>query len=99
MQNRYIIQIYLYLNNNSMDELYNELTTSTVISDVNQLYLKDTLLYVIMNNRSNFELSIKDITNIKYGQFKLTKDFKIKPFNYQLENVNWCKNIEKIVNM
>jgi len=98
MQNRYIIQIYLYLNNNSIDELYTELTTSSVISDVNRLYLKDTILYVILNNRANFELNIKNITNTKYEQFKLTKNFKIKPFNYQLENVNWCKNVEKIVN-
>jgi SNF2 family DNA or RNA helicase len=99
MTNRYIVQIYLYLNTNSLDELYNELITSSVISDVNQLYLKDTVLFVIVNYRSSFELNIKNITNVKYGQFELTKDFKIKPFNYQLENVNWCKNVEKIVNM
>ena len=78
-----------------MDDLYNELTSGNVSHDISNLYLKDTLLFVLSSNRNKFDLNIKNITNTKYGLYKLTKEYNIKPFNYQLENVNWCKNIEK----
>jgi len=51
-----------------------------------------------MNNKNILQLRIEDIKNIEYGQYNLTKQYNISPFKYQLENVNWCKNIEKMAN-
>jgi hypothetical protein len=51
-----------------------------------------------MSNRSILELKIENIKNTNYGLYQLTKEYKIKPYNYQLENINWCKNLEKTLN-
>ena len=51
-----------------------------------------------MTNKSLLELKIENIKNTNYGLYTLTKEYKIKPYNYQLENINWCKQLEQLTN-
>jgi len=94
--NRHILTVSLYLNKETLDDLSTEILN--INNNVQLLQLKDIILFVIGNTRSNFELKISDIKNENYGLFKLRNEYTIKPFNYQLENINWCKNVEENIN-
>jgi len=94
LQNRFIVNLNMYINKTKLDEIYEG------IIDNNTTYtaVKDILIFTLMNCRSILQLSIENIKNTEYGQYILTKQFNIAPFKYQLENVNWCKNVEKLSN-
>ena len=96
MENRYILNLYLYLNKESINDLIDDLLN--INTNVQLLQLKDIILFVFACNRQIFDLKISNIKNKKYEIFKLTKDYTITPFKYQLENINWCKNVEKNIN-
>jgi SNF2 family DNA or RNA helicase len=96
MENRYIVNLYLYLNKESINDLIDDLLN--INSNNQQLQLKDIILFIFSFNRQIFDLKINNIKNKKYDVFKLTKDYTITPFKYQLENVNWCKNVETNIN-
>jgi hypothetical protein len=92
--NRYMVKINLFLNKNTLDEVYNILMEPSVVS----LKLKDVFTFSLMHNRSVLELKIDNITNTDYGEYTTKNTYDIKPFKYQLQNVNWCKNVESNLN-
>jgi SNF2 family DNA or RNA helicase len=94
--NRYILHVSLFLNNNVINDLSQELTSN--LNNIEGMQLKDIILFVLIYNKSIFELKINNIKNINYGIYTLKNEYSIQPFNYQLENINWCKNIESIIN-
>lgn len=96
MQKRYILQLHLYLNNKNLDEIYEGIINSNVL----YMNVKDILIFGLttLYNNSFHKLRIENIKNEKVDMHKLTKEYKIKPFNYQLENISWCKNLENHIN-
>jgi SNF2 family DNA or RNA helicase len=97
MQKRYTLKLNLYLNKTAIDEVY------TGISSGNLLFMnvKDILIFGLTNtgyNTLNHKLKIENIRNEKVDVHVLTKEYKIKPFNYQLENIAWCKKLENHIN-
>ena len=94
LQNRFVISLHLYINKNKFNDIYEGI----INNNTSYTAVKDLLIYSLMGNRNILQLCIEDIKNIEYGQYKLTKEYNISPFKYQLENVNWCKNVEKITN-
>ena len=96
IENRYILNLYIYLNKESMNDLIYDLLN--INGNLQLLQLKDIILFIFSCNRTIFDLKINNIKNIKYELFKLTQEYLIKPFNYQLENINWCKNVESHIN-
>jgi SNF2 family DNA or RNA helicase len=92
--NRYMVKISLFLNKNTLDEVYNILMEPSVTS----LKLKDVFTFSLMHDRSVLELKMDNITNTDYGEYTTTNTYDIKPFKYQLQNVNWCKNVESNLN-
>ncbi len=92
IQNRYVLSVSLYVKKDKLEYIYNGISSN----QAQFIKLKDIFIYAITYTNNNpFDLKVNSIKNINYGIFKTTKDYKVKPFNYQLENVNWCKNIEK----
>jgi hypothetical protein len=95
---RYILQINIYLNKSDIDELYEGITNSNVAF----MSVKDILIFVFTNgmysNTLNHKIKMENIKNNSTDLHVLTKEYKIKPFNYQLENINWCKNLESHIN-
>ena len=95
--NRYILKLELYLKDSKLDEIYEGISKSNIL----YMNVKDILIYSLMNNYNNtslYKLQMENIKNEVTEPYVLTKEYKIKPYNYQLENVNWCKNVEKSVN-
>jgi len=98
MLKRYIFKLHLYLNKSNIDEIYTGITTGNVL----YMNVKDILIFgftsIGYNNNDNHKLKIEDIKNDKVDMHVLTKEYKIKPFNYQLENISWCKKVESDIN-
>jgi len=97
MQNRYIFQLHLYLNNSKIDEIYEGITTSNVL----YMNVKDIFIFGLTNlgyNTTSHKLKMENIKNNKVDMHVLSKEYKIKPFNYQLENIEWCKKLENHIN-
>ena len=92
--NRYMVKISLFLNKNTLDEVYSALMEPSIVS----LKLRDVFTFSLMHNRSVLELKMENIKNIDYGEYTTTNTYDIKPFKYQLQNVNWCKNVESNLN-
>jgi SNF2 family DNA or RNA helicase len=96
IQNRYVISMNLYINKNVLDEIYDGIMAVPV--NYTFTAIRDILIYIFMGNKSLLELKIENIKNTNHGLYKLTKDYMIKPYNYQLENINWCKKLEESSN-
>ena len=94
MANRYVVKISLYLDRNNLDEIYNKLMETNIPS----LKLKDVFIFSLLHNRSVLELKMDNIKNTDYGEYITKNTYDIKPFKYQLQNVNWCKNVELNLN-
>jgi SNF2 family DNA or RNA helicase len=95
---RYIFQLHLYLNKSSIDEIYIGITKQNIL----YMNVKDILTFVFTSgyyhNSLNHKIKIENIKNEKTGMYVLTKEYKVQPYNYQLENILWCKNIENHTN-
>ena len=95
MEKRYVFQVNVFINNDKLDEIYEGITTGNVLF----MNVKDILIFGL--NTAGFnshKLSIEHIKNDVSNLHVLTQEYKIKPFNYQLENISWCKNLETTVN-
>jgi SNF2 family DNA or RNA helicase len=99
MDKRYALNISIYLKEDKINEIYEGIISSNVLF----MKEKDILIFMltnnIYNNSINHHIQIKHIQNEICQQYVLTKEYKIVPFNYQLENIQWCKDLEKNVNL
>lgn len=96
MVNRYILKTSIYLKKNKIDDMYEKLTQHNVL----YLPLKDIVTYTLMSSINiDNKLKISNIKNKNTEMYSLTKEYKVKPFNYQLENIKWCKNLETNTNI
>ena len=97
---RYMLQLHLYLNKENIDEIYEGITTG----NISFMNVKDILIFGFstvtygVNHNLTYKLRVENIVNQKVDMHTLTKDYKIKPFNYQLENISWCKILENNIN-
>jgi len=95
MEKRYILKLNLFINRDHLDEIYNGIISGNVL----YMNVKDIIIFGLStNNAGNHKLKIENIKNTVHNTHVLTKEYKVKPFNYQLENIAWCKNIESSVN-
>jgi len=104
MANRYILKTHLYINDERLDEIYEGITKISNPSNPNNILfisVKDMLIFALSNNyygTNLYKISMENIKNTILEPYKLTQEYKIKPYKYQLENVQWCKNVETSVN-
>jgi SNF2 family DNA or RNA helicase len=94
MINRYVLSLYIYIKKDNVNEIYTGITNT----NLDYTYVKDILCFMLNGNRSLLELKINNINNNKCEIYKLVKEYNIVPFNYQLENISWCKNVENNIN-
>jgi SNF2 family DNA or RNA helicase len=97
IEKRYILTIHIYLKTDKINEIYDGITSGNVLF----LNVKDILIFLLTTNYTgniNHQIQIKNIKNVISEQHVLTKEYKVKPFNYQLENIKWCKNVEQSIN-
>lgn len=97
MEKRYILKLELYLKEDKINEIYEGITSSNVLF----MNLKDILIFMLMshnNNNPKLQIQMTNIKNEETEQYILTKEYKINPFHYQLENIKWCKNVEQSIN-
>lgn len=97
MIKRYTLKISLFLNKETIDDVYNGITSGNVL----YMNVKDILIFGLTTNgytTSSHKLKIENIKNDKVDMHILTKEYKITPFNYQLENISWCKKLETHIN-
>ena len=96
MINRYMFKMSVYLKKNKLDDVYEKLIQNNVL----YLPLKDIITYTLMSTPNiDNKLKINNIKNKNTEMYSLTKEYKVKPFNYQLENIKWCKDLESNANI
>jgi len=97
MNNRYILKIEVYLKEDNVDDIYNGITSGNVL----YMNVKDILIFMLIGNYANIskhQIQMNHIKNLVTEQYVLTKEYKVQPFHYQLENIQWCKNVESSIN-
>jgi SNF2 family DNA or RNA helicase len=95
LEKRYILQLSIYINKDKLDEIYEGIISNNPLF----LNVKDILVFGLSTGGwNNHKIKVENIKNTVSNLYALTKEYKIKPFNYQLENISWCKNLESNVN-
>jgi len=94
LEKRYILQFNLYIKKDIINEIHDGIKTNNVLF----MNVKDILIFALTIHNSKHKIDIKNIKNNEIGKYELINEYKIKPFNYQLENINWCKNVETEIN-
>lgn len=97
MEKRYVLKIDIYLRGDKIDEIYEGITIGNVLF----MNVKDILIFMLIGNNVNnskHQIQMRHIKNEECNQYVLTKEYKINPFHYQLENIQWCKTVENTIN-
>ena len=97
MEKRYILKIDIFLKGDKIDEIYEGITSGNVL----YMNVKDILIFMLHGSNINYtrhQIQMRHIKNDECNQYVLTKEYKIQPFHYQLENIQWCKTVENNIN-